>query len=542
MKKQFCAHVFMLLVSLSLTGQVTIGSSKAPLEGTLLMLDDGTTGSAGENAQKGLSMPRVELQAYNILKMGVDAEDLTPLSAEHIGLLVYNTNKKFNECDPNSIPSGLHVWDGAKWVGIGTAPHQTSGGLAKRPGPDEVYAPNSYIATQGSTISIPVKKAFAMWDWWGGGSYPEGRKLLAQTSANFGSTMYVKVLWEESEEGVITAGNIIQSVSFSSTSTVASTAKNDGATIYVKIAANAVGNAVVTISDSSTAGNVRWSWHIWVPKDDPTAITYTLNTGKQTNVFMDRNLGASRNGVVVADRDYTAGMQYQWGRKDPFPGNVKLGITGTKKQTTVPVDISNTLVTAKSLDGDNKSTGLKYAINHPLAFIKYESTNSAIDWFSNTKNDWDSRWGDTGSTATDACSSRSYKSEMDPCPEGWRVPAFEGNDEIDLVNSPWAKLGEEETTSNKYIAASNFLTEKGYNFTDAGYLVGWYAAAGYRNLNAELFDATGNGYYWSASPSIAPAAPSSNYQAFNLGILNLRVSPASKLYRASGASVRCVKE
>lgn len=96
--------------------QITIGSYTPSESGAILQLKDDGTYSNGENAKKGLGMPKVELQDLNKLKMGPTATDLTATGADaHIGLLVYNVNS----CAPTPVPQGLYVWSGTKWEFIG---------------------------------------------------------------------------------------------------------------------------------------------------------------------------------------------------------------------------------------------------------------------------------------------------------------------------------------------------------------------------------------------------------------------------------------
>lgn len=511
-----------LLVHLSIQGQVTIGSNKEPISGALLMLDDGHVGMLNENSKKGLGLPRVELQNYSSLQMGsVHNEGLEGKELDHIGLLVYNIADEVNRCDDNVPTSGLYVWDGEQWQAINGEPHFVPSTGA--PGPSIVYAPNCYIVTSGGSVTIPVEKAFAIWDWWGGGKHPEG-KILDETSEAFTGSLSVAVLWQETEEAVSIGNPIVESVSFDSSINSTSTALDRTAKIYIKIKDNAVGNAVVTLKDGT--GQVRWSWHIWVPKDDPTITTYTHNAGKQTNTFMDRNIGASRSGVLETDRNYTIGLGYQWGRKDPFPDYVKLD--GTK--TTITINTSNTLAGIQTSNGDGELTGLKYAINNPLGFIK--NTSGVRDWYSTASEKWDSRWGYVVNECSDIYT---YKSEMDPCPEGWRMPSYVGADDAD---SPWAKDGVSSTDAIYY---TDFKYDKGFYFTNTDYNIGWYPAAGFRNYNALTYDFGIHGDYWSASPN----GSNSRYYNVNRGnsttLKNGQVRSYS-LERAYSFSVRCVKE
>ncbi len=95
--------------------------------------------------------------------------------------------------------------------------------------------------------------------------------------------------------------------------------------------ADKVGNAVIGIR---IGGAVRWSWHIWVTRYDPDAELvaygkiYTWDNngdGVVDYTFMDRNLGATIDKAIIentaADSLAACGLMYQWGRKDPFPGD-----------------------------------------------------------------------------------------------------------------------------------------------------------------------------------------------------------------------------
>ena len=82
------------------------------------------------------------------------------------------------------------------------------------------------------------------------------------------------------------------------------------------------GNALIAAFDE--AGNVVWSWHIWMT-DKPEVYDYKNNfieqSGGQTDGYycMDRNLGATS--AELNGGYETFGLYYQWGRKDPFIGD-----------------------------------------------------------------------------------------------------------------------------------------------------------------------------------------------------------------------------
>lgn len=112
--------------SVSLSGQVTIGSDKVAVSGALLQLKqfetDNVQSDGLSNANKGLGMPCVSLQALNgdlATSLG-----LTPGSLDkdtHVGLTVYNAS---DICA--SIAAGTYVWNGTLWQYLGGSLKRTN--------------------------------------------------------------------------------------------------------------------------------------------------------------------------------------------------------------------------------------------------------------------------------------------------------------------------------------------------------------------------------------------------------------------------------
>lgn len=74
------------------------------------------------------------------------------------------------------------------------------------------------------------------------------------------------------------------------------------------------GNALVAVKDAD--GVILWSWHIWCT-DEPINQTYVNSSG--TFIVQDRNLGATRGDRGVGEEwKESCGIDYLWGRKDPF--------------------------------------------------------------------------------------------------------------------------------------------------------------------------------------------------------------------------------
>lgn len=93
--------------------------------------------------------------------------------------------------------------------------------------------------------------------------------------------------------------------------------------IYVK-PGHAPGNVLIEIKSGKIKGNpTLWSWHIWIVNEYPTVldVNRTKGNGAERVLLMSHLLGAyeevqsSYNGNAYRE----LGMQYQWGRKDPFP-------------------------------------------------------------------------------------------------------------------------------------------------------------------------------------------------------------------------------
>lgn len=538
MKKILFSFCFLLLflISNNLISQVTIGSDQTPNKGALLDFKENIPdpNGVGITSTRGLAMPRVSLGSYSALTMGDNKiEDINNSWQAHTGLIVYNTGEEYDKCNIDTPAAGLHIWNGKKWIPIGPKKRDYEP-MTAAPGPSAIYAPNCYmynnIGASGNVI-IPVAKAFDIWDWWGGKSFngqKSDRRYLTETSDAFTGSLSVSVVWEE---GMGTTAAIDDDIV--GTPTLDKTTLDRTARITVPVTGKK-GNAVIALSDSK---GIRWSWHIWVT-DNPTTTAYTYDTGNQINTWMDRNIGATSATPQSAG---AAGLLYQWGRKDPFPGYKFIGddLLDVEKTKTTNITVQiNSLPNVQSADGDGNLTSLAKAISNPLMFISSDN-----DWFSSTGSDWDVRWG----YVVDECNTIfQYRSEMDPCPEGWRIPGFSGGD-MDL-DSPWTKkfdpneeLPEEESEMWKYWTDEPW--NNGWNFNREDYKMGWYPATGFRRWDTGEFtppsDAHRNsGYFWSITPNFINNTVEAFYMAFTetwaVGILENN--------KAYGFAVRCVKD
>lgn len=98
-----------------------------------------------------------------------------------------------------------------------------------------------------------------------------------------------------------------------------------GSYIYVK-SGQTPGNVLIEIKSGKIKGNpTLWSWHIWIVDKYPTVLDVASQggDGPKTVQLMSHLLGAYERvqSQYSADAYREFGMQYQWGRKDPFPAH-----------------------------------------------------------------------------------------------------------------------------------------------------------------------------------------------------------------------------
>lgn len=297
-------------------------------------------------------------------------------------------------------------------------------------------------------------------------------------------------------------------------------------------AKNLGGNALIATLDE--AGNIIWSWHIWLLNEDTTDVKTADGV-----MVMDRNLGATS---LDSESLQSHGLLYQWGRKDPFPASpvVSGGTTSTMPVPVYDAEGNEVEIAYSSMENSENNT-LEYAISNPTTVLSNNAQYSECrDWlrkeFSNS-----ALWG----------GSNGEKSLFDPCPAGYRVP----------------KLGTFDffTSSGGYetdIAGFSLYDINSDGVTDENdYKNGWYilfdpatdsysyfpAATRYDGSYAMLMGSKAGlwGNYWyaeAADDSEESFVPCGAYAlAFQFGE-EVSASPKAVGGRADGYSVRCVRE
>ena len=464
--------------------------------------------------------------------------------------------------------------------------------------------PNTYQAvksTQPSTIEIPVSKAFSVQS-----QMLNNPDILNSSSFN---SLKANVLWT-TNTGLISRVSIINA-------SPSSLQDLSNSRIAVEINPNQSGNAVITLHNGSISAPVYWSWHIWITDTGLSSYTYTteipaleatnyVNYVNKADVvlkteFMDRNLGATEAFPIVANPltpntaelakiRASAGMHYQWGRKDPIPVfqnadnrssyNIYLGTAsdaGTIAYTTLtPVVYNNlagsyiipfnTYAAASNIQDSDQSADkvakiLSYSVKNPLvymipsAFAPFNSGNpnytNGTDWLANEPNMAPDRWGHGGK-----------KSPFDPCPEGWRIPDLTSVSLVSLQDfgqTPWYKKDKNIATS--YSAITDYAGARvrnpsttstiGYMFINASYVTGNYPNSGSRGFRSVTGNQTPQGtfnvinYQYSG---VWTGALNSNYIGRAVNILFSTASTANRLIAFHdnndpyfGMNCRCIK-
>ena len=293
----------------------------------------------------------------------------------------------------------------------------------------------------------------------------------------------VAIIWETYNNAeTVTANTVIAGVDYDLQ------AEGDPYIVFQMPATLHAGNALIAAKNG--ADEILWSWHIWVPADDIESKKIAATDFVGASYIMDRNLGALVATSASGDADpLSLGLYYQWGRKDPFPGNS--AFSGS-----TPISVAGEAMT--------KHNGLittAYSIEHPTAYAYVYSVD-------------DSDWNEDHPTDLWIPAS---KSMYDPCPPGYRVPARNDSKPMFMLDD----------TGWDYSAANRFRYGS-IVFPVAGYIDCW--GASYANVGARS-------HVWSANNRGETTAYCMYYRSDQTPKMY-----ASNYSKAKAGSVRCVAE
>lgn len=526
--------VIFLFICSQTKAQVTVGSNTPPRKGSLLDLKQND--NLNENSSKGLLLPRVALE--DITKMKPCIQSDSPQSEDkllHTGLLVYNVTDSISV----GLCPGVYTWTGERWAKLPKACESDID-------PQLLYSPNCYIVSPGQVSEdIPVAKAYLV---------SKSRPDMAEL--NTSSKVSINVLWQDTK-------NLIDKVEL----------VDGDKGIYSKFKVTAKGankgNALVALHvgpNGNDTDPIAWSWHIWVTDYDPDngGSVYTYNNSEKEYIFMDRNIGA----INTTPTDINSmGMMYQWGRKDPFTA-ANGNWTASFKDLYSYSDGAVLNEVDEVLGGGNSQpsgSGIKHitppagasnltlSIQNPTSFYAGAYTKGdnqyIYDWYS----------GDGAGTVSDndLWGTSAQKSPFDPCPAGWRVPAYSTS------KSPWSPYvdgGGWDGTDGLNTSGSNGFDFVGtLSSTPLGYYPACFSRApkafftgGVVGSSNEYPSSSGGtffvfgfsvgqieGYYWTSSTS---SNTNAKMLSLTVGMMGDNLAQESSSPKATGAFVRCVKE
>ena len=303
------------------------------------------------------------------------------------------------------------------------------------------------------------------------------KAVKGNSSEPVGTIASVVVLWEtDNTSTAVTAKNIVADVDFSA----------DYQYIFIKTPASfTAGNALIAAKNG--AGDILWSWHIWMPSSTVNNVAATDFCGAAN--IQDRNLGALTTTALAGDADpLSIGLYYQWGRKDPFPGHHSFG-------TDAAAALTGTTITKHG-----SAATPEYSVLHPTEYI----------YVSSSEDDW------TTSHPTDLWNgAENAKTIYDPCPAGYRVPLYDSEKPMwSGSNTSW-----DFTNDTKYVYNSAFA------FPLSGYI-----------------DCYGGSYYKSKTRAFVWSATSFSDHRANCLLNYGKTVVNTDFNKAKAGSVRCVTE
>lgn len=209
-----------------------------------------------------------------------------------------------------------------------------------------------------------------------------------------------------------------------------------GSYIYVK-PGQTPGNVLIEIKSGKIKGNpTLWSWHIWIVDNYPTVLDVASQggDGPKTVQLMSHLLGAYERvqSQYSADAYREFGMQYQWGRKDPFPAHdVRVNknfYDGSGKlfdflweQRGNDVDYGKT----DAQQARGAALTMKQSIEHPNAIVSHQSfwqyecfPHGLVSYF---KDRWVFLYPWNRPSQTGSPEDVGGKTVFDPSPYGFRI-------------------------------------------------------------------------------------------------------------------------
>lgn len=272
------------------------------------------------------------------------------------------------------------------------------------------------------------------------------------------------------------------------------------------------GNAVIAlwaVNNENEREKIVWSFHIWVSE----VYDVACNTSAGTYSILDRNIGAtSIDGTSLS----SYGVNYQWGRKDPFPRDFN-----TQSGTSANGDLLK-------IAERTSSTTVAYAISNPDTRVVYTGNTTGAKWLPVSINGLWGYDGVHGGSVEAKAVKNTVKTVYDPCPEGYKVPAL-----VYLTS-----IGDKNTKSNA-------VSGQGYNMS-TGASTTFFPYGGYVRVSKtskandyQLY----RGYLWTAvNRSDTQGAYLFRYNQDGIQQNNNAIGANIYTYLGDALPVRCIKE
>lgn len=204
-----------------------------------------------------------------------------------------------------------------------------------------------------------------------------------------------------------------------------------GDVVFYVSSAKGSGNAVISVYDTADpndpSAKVLWSWHIWcTPRPEEMSTSGSVAAeegGKRIYTFMDRNLGAT---TAEGSNKGAKGLVYRYGRSVPmihFNKERIFNILGT--------DITNLIAWGEGPDGNNRTGRNWDNILFPLHYY----TNAGSNY----------EFGMWGEGSLELVGTFDDKSIYDPCPPGYKVPAYRAFEALDELYYRQGKFRQESS-------------------------------------------------------------------------------------------------
>lgn len=400
---------------------------------------------------------------------------------------------------------------GAEWLAGECYTYVINTGSLTDPLPDiptngdytSVASSNCYILTPSSedkVFYIPIQDRINTF--WGNNGYEYNRSYMIRGSTH--RDIETQILWTDALSIDGFTAEIVSSGYENSSDRVA---------MKVTLPENADhGNIVVAVVNE---GVVLWSWHFWITDYFPYNCYpsekaddwFTPENGVgdvskfggsmwdeggayQTKYVMDRNVGAIGNEYIS---DFGAGtLFYQFGRKDPFPGNGARFVSYTDDYGTT--QDGNSFISDEYLSDSDMT--ISSSVNQPMLYCISsdwsENSGSQYAYDENNPNVWNDPLVKYSTSASET------KSIFDPSPFGWKIPNYNAWVDLDNVSETIYNFIWNDNYKGRFYKPNS--TEN--NIAGPNNYVSFFPASGYmQTVSGSTYNSGYYGVYWSSTPN-----------------------------------------